>query len=92
MNYKIKYKDEFVQKAKYIFGKKPELAEDYKIILALLSQNPFEHSLMLQPLYGELRGNYYLNLTAEIRLILSVVKFGKQVFLIDIGKMAEEEN
>lgn len=92
MNYKIKYKNEFIEKAKKIFQNMPELVEDYKIILTLLSENPLEPSLMLQPLYGKLRGNYYLNLSVDVQLIISIMKSGRQVFLLDIGIISEEKN
>jgi len=92
LNYKIKYKNEFTEKAKKIFQNMPELVEDYKIIITLLSENPLEPSLMLQPIYGELRGNYYLNLSVDIQLIITIIKSTREVFLLDIGIISEEKN
>jgi len=73
-------------KLKKLLKKKPQLTSIYKDLLIILEIDPYENSILLQPLYGELKEFNYIDLTLNYKLILHIKRADRAIYLIDVGK------
>jgi len=67
------------------FKKHPDLLEKYAITLKKLSNDPFEPSLKLHKLQGNLEKFHAVRLTYKYRIVLILIVVDEQIILIDIG-------
>lgn len=67
------------------FKKHPELLDKYAVILKKLSNDPFEPSLKLHKLQGNLEKFHAVRLTYEYRIVLILIIVDEQIILVDIG-------
>ncbi|MCX6074000.1 MAG: type II toxin-antitoxin system YafQ family toxin [Campylobacterales bacterium] len=67
------------------FKKHPDLLEKYGIILKKLENDPFEPSLKLHKLQGNLEKFHAVRLTYEYRIVLILQIVDEQIVLVDIG-------
>jgi mRNA-degrading endonuclease YafQ of YafQ-DinJ toxin-antitoxin module len=77
--------DRFIKTAKKFLKKHPDLKEKFKLAIQKLEKNPFEPSLKLHKLQGNLEEFYAVRLTYEYRIILILIIVNEQIILIDIG-------
>jgi addiction module RelE/StbE family toxin len=87
--YQINRADSFIKKAKKFFKKHPELKEKFKNIILKLQTDPFEASLKMHKLQGELKDFYACSLSYEYRLVISIIIIDKKIYLMDIGSHDE---
>ena len=67
----------------------PELKKPLAKVLRNLEANPFQPSLRLHPLSGELEGLYAVSVTFAYRITLSLCVSKKEIVLLDIGSHDE---
>jgi mRNA-degrading endonuclease YafQ of YafQ-DinJ toxin-antitoxin module len=67
------------------FKKHPQLIERYSKILQALSSNPFEPSLKMHQLKGNLSDFHSLSLTYEYRIVLILKIVDDEAILFNIG-------
>ncbi|MGE0738059.1 type II toxin-antitoxin system RelE/ParE family toxin [Sulfurimonas sp.] len=67
------------------FKKHPELIDKYALVLKKLQNDPFEPSLKLHKLQGNLEKFHAVRLTYEYRIVLVLMIVDEQVILVDIG-------
>jgi mRNA-degrading endonuclease YafQ of YafQ-DinJ toxin-antitoxin module len=67
------------------FKKHPELLDKYGVVLKKLENDPFEPSLKLHKLQGNLEKFHAVRLTYEYRIVLILMIIDEQVVLVDIG-------
>ncbi|MGD9971134.1 MAG: type II toxin-antitoxin system YafQ family toxin [Sulfuricurvum sp.] len=67
------------------FKKHPELLDKYVVILKKLSNDPFESSLKLHKLQGNLEKFHAVRLTYEYRIVLILMIVDERIILVDIG-------
>ena len=67
----------------------PELKKPLAKVLKNLDANPFQPSLRLHPLSGELEGLYAVSVTFAYRITLSLCVSKKEIVLLDIGSHDE---
>lgn len=67
------------------FKKHPDLLDKYGIILKKLQNDPFEASLKLHKLQGNLEKFHAVRLTYEYRIVLVLQIVDEQIVLVDIG-------
>jgi len=67
------------------FKKHPDLLEKYGSILKKLENDPFERSLKLHKLQGNLEKFHAVRLTYEYRIVLVLQIVDEQIILVDIG-------
>jgi len=67
------------------FKKHPKLLHKYGVVLKKLENDPFEPSLKLHKLQGNLEKFHAVRLTYEYRIVLILVIVDEQIILVDIG-------
>ncbi|MBN2896098.1 MAG: type II toxin-antitoxin system YafQ family toxin [Campylobacterales bacterium] len=67
------------------FKKHPELLDKYAVVLKKLENDPFEPSLKLHKLQGNLEKFHAVRLTYEYRIILILMIINERIVLVDIG-------
>lgn len=67
------------------FKKHPDLLDKYGVVLKKLENDPFESSLKLQKLQGNLEKFHAVRLTYEYRIILILMIVDEKIILVDIG-------
>lgn len=67
------------------FKKHSELLDKYAVILKKLSNDPFEPSLKLHKLQGNLEKFHAVRLTYEYRIVLILIIVDEKIILVDIG-------
>lgn len=67
------------------FKKHPDLVDKYAVILKKLANDPFEPSLKLHKLQGNLEKFHAVRLTYEYRIVLVLEIVDEQIILVDIG-------
>lgn len=75
--------DKFIKSAKKFLKKHPNLVDKFKQVVQKLENDPFEPSLKLHKLQGNLEKFHAVCLTYEYCVILVIVN--KQIILVDIG-------
>ena len=63
MTYTVETSPLFERRARRFFRKHPDLRQRYDAVFHALEQDPFQPSLRLHPLSGELKGQYAVRLT-----------------------------
>lgn len=77
--------DLYSKKERKFFKKHPDLLQKYSEILKKLENNPFEQSLKLHKLKGNLNELHACSLTYEYRIICTVLIKNDEIILINIG-------
>lgn len=77
--------DKFIKTTKKFLKKHPNLVDKFKQTILKLENNPFEPSLKLHKLQGNLDKFHAVRLTYEYRIVLILVVCDKQIVIIDIG-------
>ena len=80
----LREKSYFRQEIKF-FKKHPNLVDKYANLLKKLANDPFEPSLKLHKLQGNLAKFHAVRLTYEYRIVLVVMMVDEQIILVDIG-------
>ncbi|MBA3070784.1 MAG: type II toxin-antitoxin system mRNA interferase toxin, RelE/StbE family, partial [Nitrospirae bacterium] len=75
---------------KKIAKKYPQLKRPYTELLDKLVQDPFDPSLHIHPLTGNLKGKYACSLTYDLRVLFKVSD--DTIHLLDIGSHDEVIN
>jgi addiction module RelE/StbE family toxin len=79
-------KDEnYQRKERKFFKKQPQLLDKYSEVLTKLKINPFDPSLKMHKLKGELGEFYSCSLTYEYRIICTFIIQNETIILVDIG-------
>ena len=89
MSYALITPDAFVRQARKFFLKHPDLKPKFKQILEKLQFNPFDPSLRLHALGGNLAGLHAVSLTYSYRLTLTLQLTENEIVLLDIGSHDE---
>ena len=87
--YKLKWTSEFTRAFKRFMRKHPNLADTVDETLEQLQLDPFEPSLRLHNLSGELRGMQAISITYAYRIVLCVEIIDREVILHNIGSHDE---
>lgn len=77
--------DKFIKTAKKFLKKHPDLANKFKHTVQKLENDPFEPSLKLHKLQGNLEKFHAVRLTYEYRIVLILIIVDEQIILVDIG-------
>jgi mRNA-degrading endonuclease YafQ of YafQ-DinJ toxin-antitoxin module len=67
----------------------PDLKKQLAKVLKTLEANPFQRSLRLHPLTGELEGLHAVSITYAYRITLTLRVTKKEIVLLDIGSHDE---
>lgn len=67
------------------FKKHPDLLDKYGVVLKKLENDPFESSLKLHKLQGNLEKFHAVRLTYEYRIVLILMIVDEKIVLVDIG-------
>jgi addiction module RelE/StbE family toxin len=81
----------FVRAAKRLLRKRPEIAEDLRATLELLSTNAFHPKLKTHKLRGDLAGSWACSVGFDLRLVFEFVRQGdaEAILLQTIGSHDE---
>lgn len=83
--YQVVRDERFVRVAKKFFKKHPELSDKFKEAICKLENDPFEPSLKLHRLKGNLEKFHAVRLTYEYRIVVILMIIDEQIILVDIG-------
>ena len=75
----------FIRSARKFLKKHPDLRTRLADVLFMLEANPFDPSLRLHPLQGELEGIHAVSLTYAYRILLYLQIDERGITLLDIG-------
>jgi len=85
MSYTLVFTDSYKKRAKRFARQHPELKEQYRKTLLLLSQNPHHPSLRLHPLKGKLAALHSVSINIGYRIALEMLITEKEIILINVG-------
>jgi len=85
MNYTLIYTDSYKKRARKFSRQHPELKEQYRKALLLLTANPKHPSLRLHKLSGKLAGLSSVSINASYRITLEFVISEKEILLVNVG-------
>ena len=85
MSYTLVTPDAFIRQARKFLQKHPDIKPKFQRVLEQLQSNPFEPSLRLHALGGQLAGLHAVSLTYSYRLTLTLQVTEKEIILLDIG-------
>ncbi len=77
--------DKFLKIAKKFLKKHPDLVQKFKQTVQKLENDPFEPSLKLHKLQGNLEKFHAVRLTYEYRIVLVLMIVDERIILVDIG-------
>jgi mRNA-degrading endonuclease YafQ of YafQ-DinJ toxin-antitoxin module len=83
--FKITRDDKFIKTTTKFLKKHPDLVNKFKQTVQKLENDPFEPSLKLHKLQGNLEKFYAVRLTYEYRIVLILQIVDGQIILVDIG-------
>ena len=83
--YVIQTTDQFLRQAKKFFKKHQDLKIRFGKPVTVLSNDPFQAALELDPLSGKLEGIWAVSLTYKYRVTLTLMITEKEIILLDIG-------
>lgn len=89
MSYTLVTPDAFLRQARKFLRKHPELLPKFKQVLEKLQNDPFDPSLRLHALSGQLTGLQAVSLTHSYRLTLTLQMTEREIILLDIGSHDE---
>jgi mRNA interferase YafQ len=89
MTYAVDTPAFFIRKARKFLRKHPSLLERFEEILDALRVDPFQPSLRLHPLLGDLQGLHAVSLSYDFRIVLAIEPDEHRVTLINIGSHDE---
>ncbi|EIC30900.1 MULTISPECIES: type II toxin-antitoxin system YafQ family toxin [Methylomicrobium] len=89
MSYSLIFTDSYKKRARRFARQHPELKEQYRKTLRLLSQNPFHPSLRLHPLKGKLAALHSVSINLSYRITLEMIITEKEIVLINVGSHDE---
>jgi mRNA-degrading endonuclease YafQ of YafQ-DinJ toxin-antitoxin module len=82
---KLRKTERYAAKEKKFFKKHPDLVGKYGAVLKKLQNDPFEPSLKLHKLQGNLEKFHAVRLTYEYRIVVVLMIVDEQIILVDIG-------
>ena len=83
--FKLSWTSTFVKASKKFFKKHPQLKSDFKYLLTLLEEDPFQQRLKLHQLKSRHKEKYSVSLTYSYRVVLYLEVVNKEIILLDIG-------
>ena len=83
--FEIVREDRFLKISQKFLKKHPDLVAKFKQTVQKLENDPFEPSLKLHKLQGNLEKFHAVRLTYEYRIVLVLIIVDEQVILVDIG-------
>jgi len=83
--HKLIYTEAYKKRAKKFSKQHPELREQYKKTLLLLSSNPEHPSLRLHALKGKLLGLHSISINISYRITLEFFVSKKEIILVNVG-------
>jgi addiction module RelE/StbE family toxin len=83
--YQIQQTDTFSKKSVKFFRKHRDLVPKFKNIIEQLQHDPFENSLKMHKLKGNLSDFHACSLTHQYRIILTIEIRDKEIILVNIG-------
>jgi mRNA-degrading endonuclease YafQ of YafQ-DinJ toxin-antitoxin module len=89
MTYAVDTPAFFIRKARRFPPKHPSLPERFEEILDALQVDPFQPSLRLHPLLGELQGLHAVSLNYDFRVVRLIEPNVHGITLINIGSHDE---
>jgi len=85
MSYKLIYTDSYKKRARKFSNQHPELKEQYRKALHLLSANPTHPSLRIHKLKGKLSTLHSVSINISYRITLELYITNKEIILINVG-------
>jgi len=85
MSYKLIYTDSYKKRARKFSKQHPELKEQYRKALRLLSANPTHPSLRIHKLKGKLSMLHSVSINISYRITLELYITKKEIILINVG-------
>ncbi len=89
MSYKLIFTESYKKRVKRFAKQHPELKEQYRKTLHLLSQNPYHPSLRLHPLKGKLASLHSASINLSYRITLEMIITEKEIILVNVGSHDE---
>lgn len=89
MSFALVTPDAFIRQARKFLQKHPDIKPKFKQVLEKLQADPFDPSLRLHGLSGQLTGLHAVSLTFSYRLTLTLQLTDKEIILLDIGSHDE---
>jgi len=89
MSYSLIFTDSYQKRARRFAKQHPELKEQYRKTLMLLSQNPYHPSLRLHPLKGRLAALHSVSINLSYRITLEMVINHNEIVLVNVGSHNE---
>lgn len=83
--YAITTPDQFLRQARKFFRKHPDLRPRFTKLIGDLQDDPFQPSLGLHPLSGQLSSCHAVSLTHSCRITFTFLIIDKEIILLDIG-------
>ena len=83
--YNIKQTDTFEKKSIKFFKKHKDLVPKFKKVIEKLIDDPFENSLKIHKLKGNLSDFHACSLTYQYRIILTIEIKDEEIVLVNIG-------
>ena len=89
MNYRLIFTESYKKRAKRFAKQHPELKEQYRKTLQLLSQNPYHPSLRLHQLKGKLARLHSASINLSYRITLELIIKEQEIVLVNAGSHEE---
>ena len=89
MSYRLVFTENYKKRAKRFAKQHPELKDQYRKTLHLLSQNPYHPSLRLHPLKGKLANLHSASINLSYRITLELIITEKEIVLVNVGSHEE---
>jgi len=89
VSFEVDASPRFVRKAAKFLRKHPDRRADLQDVLDALRQDPFQPSLRLHPLSGNLHGFHAASLSYEWRIVLVLKLDERRITLVNIGSHDE---
>lgn len=77
--------ESYQRKERKFFKKHPQLLDKYGDVLQKLKENPFDSSLKMHKLHGELSEFHACSLSHDYRIVCLFIIQNDMIFLVDIG-------
>jgi mRNA-degrading endonuclease YafQ of YafQ-DinJ toxin-antitoxin module len=85
MSYALIFTDSYKKRVQRFARQHPELKEQYRKTLLLLTQNPQHPSLRLHPLKGKLAALHSESINLSYRITLEMIISEQEIILVNVG-------
>ncbi|MBU2568774.1 MAG: type II toxin-antitoxin system mRNA interferase toxin, RelE/StbE family [Gammaproteobacteria bacterium] len=89
MTYSLIFTESYKKRARRFAKQHPELKEQYRKTLLLLSQNPFHPALRLHALKGKLADLHSVSINLSYRITIEMIISEKEIILVNVGSHDE---